>query len=909
MSLINKPTHTLKHSILYVSLMFVWTLVALGQKFPEKGVPPLKSFTPYEYFNTGKVWSIASAPNGMIYMAADRGLLEYDGKNWNHYSGSKGFTRSVKAINDSLLFTGSDLDFGVWKKNKHRGFDYTSLYPFEDDLQDVNEEFWKIHLLGNDVLFVSSQSIYVYKDDQLVKIAAPFSFEGSCQVDDVLYFFDKENGIYVFEDFSLKREYHLAEGINSEIVGMYRAEEGLMIVSRDKGLFLLNDKTIKPVESNLSVKLQMAKVFSFEPVGEQHVAFGTILKGLYIAGLDGEILHHVNRQKGLASNTLLSLHYSDAGKIWLGMDYGVSALDLKNSITTFYDYKGDFGTGYTAMLKDDIFYLGTNQGLYSSRWEDLNNKLESFKFELIPETEGQVWTLEKINNRLFMGHDKGLFAINGSAVEKIGNQEGVWTILPYKDFILTGNYNGISILQKTKGNPVFVKKMDLIYGSCNQLILEDDNVLWVNIPTFGIIRAVLDEKLNPAERIIFPKEEFEGNEAILKKNDSGIYVLTEQSRYVFDAEKRKFVSKGEPGFSIQIKDQLAGAYLPLALHPDYEFLPLYNGFALNYNKMEESGIERNNSLVLRKFEAFNNHDRVVLHPGAKVPFPLNNLWIEMIVPNRSQVLYQYKLQESGNWSPWGSENVFEFINLKHGDYELFVRAKTENHVSDEQIIEFGVAVPWYISWYANLFYFLLFVGLMYILYYWQKISLKKQKKKMLLKEQKSMRKQMEKHKQEINALEKKRLQKEYEQLKQQLKSKTIELANKAKDDEEKNRLLLSLKEKCEKAQQNPSLFDIKWTEMQRLLDSYLKIEDKTFEIQMDELHQEFFGKLKEQFPDLSSNDLRMCAYLRIGLNTKEIAEMLNIQPSSFYISRSRLRKKLRLKPEEDLYNFLTRMGE
>lgn len=120
----------------------------------------------------------------------------------------------------------------------------------------------------------------------------------------------------------------------------------------------------------------------------------------------------------------------------------------------------------------------------------------------------------------------------------------------------------------------------------------------------------------------------------------------------------------------------------------------------------------------------------------------------------------------------------------------------------------------------------------------------------------------------------------------------------------KNRLLLALKEKCEKAQQNPALFDIKWGEMQRMLDSYLKIEDKTFEIQMDELHQEFFRELKERSPDLSSNDLRLCAYLKIGLNSKEIAEILNIQPSSFYISRSRLRKKLNLKPSEDLYSFL-----
>lgn len=175
---------------------------------------------------------------------------------------------------------------------------------------------------------------------------------------------------------------------------------------------------------------------------------------------------------------------------------------------------------------------------------------------------------------------------------------------------------------------------------------------------------------------------------------------------------------------------------------------------------------------------------------------------------------------------------------------------------------------------------------------------------MLLKEQNSLRQQTEKHKQQIMLMEQKQLKAEYEQLKQQLKSKTIELAKKARDNEDKNRLLLDLKAKCEKAQKNPALFDMKWREMQRILDSYLTVQDKTFEIQMDELHQEFFKKLKERFPDLSNNDLRLCAYLKIGLNSKEIAELLNIQPSSFYISRSRLRKKLSLKPQEDLYNFL-----
>lgn len=173
-----------------------------------------------------------------------------------------------------------------------------------------------------------------------------------------------------------------------------------------------------------------------------------------------------------------------------------------------------------------------------------------------------------------------------------------------------------------------------------------------------------------------------------------------------------------------------------------------------------------------------------------------------------------------------------------------------------------------------------------------------------MKQQQTLREQAEIHQQQLMLLEQERLQAEYEQLKKQLKSKTIELTNKAKENDDKNKLLLTLKEKCEAARLNPAITKTALSDMQKLLESFLTIEDKTFEIQMDELHQEFFRKLNDLYPNLSSNDLRLCAYLKIGLNSKEIAEILNILPSSVYISRSRLRKKLNVHTDDDLYHYL-----
>ncbi|MBK9335845.1 MAG: hypothetical protein IPM98_04400 [Lewinellaceae bacterium] len=865
----------------------------------------LQNFTPAQYYDKGKIWDIRAAPNGIIYMAADKGLLEYDGRTWNSFKGSKGFTRSLLVLNDSLIYTGSDLDFGVWRKNNYQKFEYTSLYPFQEVVQEVNEEFWKIHRQRDDIVFVSSQNIYVHKDRQLIRIAAPHRIANSFSVNGILYFADEKLGLYIFDGFALKKVFEYPQNTKFHISGIYEDARGLVLATRDAGLYRYASGSLNRLDNALSEELKVAKVFNFEPIGQLYLAFGTVLKGLYIADLDGNIIHHVNKYKGLSSNTVLCLHYSPSGKLWLGMDYGVAALNLKSRFTTFYDYRGDFGAGYTALLKDGDFYLGTNQGLYCCRWEDLNDNLEFFRFQLIRGTEGQVWSLENIDNSLLMGHDKGLFLLKGNTVEKLNGQDGAWTILPYKDYLLTGNYNGISIFKKSGAAWKFLKKMDLIAGSCNQIILENDSILWINIPNFGIIRAVLDKDLYPADRLIFPEATFEGNDPFLLKDEQGVHLATDQFQYTFNAAERKFIQKEIPAnASSGAGELLSRVYQSRALHPDYAFYPASNGFLLKHLKSTAGITQDRFSIVFRGIEAFNNDQRVAVEPEMKVPYSLNNFEIKYIVPGYDDVVYQYKLNDSDHWSPWVSENSTKLIDLNVGTHTLLVRAKIQDTVTGFSPISFRVAPPWYLSWLAFLSYLILLSSAVYAIHYWKKQSLKKQQDKLLQRKQDALREQAEQHKQEILSLEQERLQAEYNQLKKNLRSKTIELAKQARENEEKNRLLLSLKEKCAMAQENPSLFKMKWKEMERLLESYIKAEDQIFEIQIDELHQEFFKKLKTKFQSLSNHDLRMCAYLKIGIDSKEIAEILHIQPSSFYISRSRLRKKLELKADENLYDFL-----
>ncbi|MGD9994222.1 MAG: helix-turn-helix transcriptional regulator [Salinivirgaceae bacterium] len=66
----------------------------------------------------------------------------------------------------------------------------------------------------------------------------------------------------------------------------------------------------------------------------------------------------------------------------------------------------------------------------------------------------------------------------------------------------------------------------------------------------------------------------------------------------------------------------------------------------------------------------------------------------------------------------------------------------------------------------------------------------------------------------------------------------------------------------------------------------------------------YFKRLKEAYPKLTNNDIRLCSYLRMNFTSKEIAQLLNISTRAVEISRYRLRKKLSLEHNINLTDFL-----
>lgn len=89
----------------------------------------------------------------------------------------------------------------------------------------------------------------------------------------------------------------------------------------------------------------------------------------------------------------------------------------------------------------------------------------------------------------------------------------------------------------------------------------------------------------------------------------------------------------------------------------------------------------------------------------------------------------------------------------------------------------------------------------------------------------------------------------------------------------------------------------------------LQVDEKMeiFQENIEQVNREFYDALSKDYPDLTKSEKELCGLIRLNLSNKEIASLRNISPKSVKMGRYRLRKKLNLSPEEDIYEFLQKI--
>ncbi len=123
---------------------------------------------------------------------------------------------------------------------------------------------------------------------------------------------------------------------------------------------------------------------------------------------------------------------------------------------------------------------------------------------------------------------------------------------------------------------------------------------------------------------------------------------------------------------------------------------------------------------------------------------------------------------------------------------------------------------------------------------------------------------------------------------------------------QKNTFIQELMDNLESIKNSPEKFKMEFRRIVMLLKKE-NASDKDWEVfktYFADVHNDFDQKLKTLYADISEKEIRLAAFLRMNLTTKEIAATLNVLPDSILKSKYRLKKKLKLDKETDLTSFL-----
>ena len=929
---------------IYILLFFLDCFFCYSQE-----LPPIQVYSPSIYNGENQNWDVSQSNSKFIYIANNHSLLEFDGEVWQKYPSPNGSViRSVTTVGE-VIYTGCYMEFGFWQKNALGKLEYTSLSAtLHEPLLD-DEEFWNIKVIDGSILFQSLNRIYIYNSNSRTfrvieaETAKPLVFHLK---NNGIYFQRKGMGIFKMAGNESVAVSLADEVRNTPVVGIYELQDGLVYIL-DDGRFLRegpNNKLV-PWQPVKNIGIEGLSFYSSLQLGDGSLILGSISDGIYHISEEGKLIRKINQQQGLNNNTILKIFEDYDANLWLAHDNGLSVLNLSSPFNEFNDKAGKIGVVYTSAYHKGRLYLGTNQGLYVRQGGNDTG------FVFIEGTEGQVWNLQIIDDTLFCGHNNGTFIIDGDRADIIANNSGTWglkKIAGNPNRLLQGNYNGLSLLAKRDDHWELEGKIEGFNISSRFFEIVEESKIIVSHEYKGLFILDLDSGYHGVRSV--DQQDGMGYATSLALFDNQLLYATNNGVFSWNRTDGKFEwsdvyatvfeVEGDEPLSILIPDPKSGRlwrfadYDILYVEPsDLDGAPKLTKIAIPSffrSNLGVSGFENINAIsddhyligtsngyvtldldkvALKEYQIHLNKVAKEFYdqPSIEVPldsivnfsFKENNLHFSYSVPEYdkyTEVRYQYQLVGLyDKWSNWTFDAFASFENLPFGEYEFKVRAvvggvPTENVAS----YDFKINRPWYWSKLAIVIYILSLIALLFLIHRLYRRYYRKQQERILKENQRKLKRKKIKSQKKI-------VQIRNEKLEQEIESKNRELAVSTMSLIKKNEFLNAIKDQLKKADGQQAIRSVI-----RTIDRNINNEDdwKFFEEAFNNADKHFLKKIKELHPELTANDLRLCAYLRLNLSSKEIAPLLNISTRSVEVKRYRLRKKMDLPHEDGLVEYI-----
>ena len=488
------------------------------------------------------------------------------------------------------------------------------------------------------------------------------------------------------------------------------------LASDDKIYQVINNNVVWAAGEHLpsngfSVFAGQSRVTQIQQLENGEKAVSTNGDGLIIVDAQDREIMRITEANGLCSNNVSHITYDKFGTIWGATDNGIFAIAYPSIYTRFTSHEGLHGEVVTIKKMGNHIYAGTLSGLYR-----LNGSL----FEMVGQLSYACWQLQLQGQNLLAATSDGIFRITPDNKVQQLTTANTLSLLPDGNSFYSGEMDGIYLntpsgrkkisdiekviyMYKDKQGTIWLQNL---YGKIWRAFQpysasKDPDAISTLVDMNGTILPMTTSTTQPFPYPAFSYTDLEGVTWLTNSKSRKIYAY-------YNGKKDEELSENVyPLMDLSIRAMLR----------DKNTLWIGGDKGINIIDYTRQEILKNTKPVLKIRTFTMNGDSILWGGYGKCPTTLpdlpssvNNISISYSIEHSSLLLltqYRYRMNNH-DWSPWSTETQEDFVNLPHGNYNFEVQARDAfGQLSDPVSISFAVQSPLYLRWWMILLYILL----------------------------------------------------------------------------------------------------------------------------------------------------------------------------------------------------------
>lgn len=646
----------------YFLISSTFCLSAMGQ-----GMPMVRNYAAEDYHAHNFNFDIKTGADGMVYTANFEGLLYYDYVDW-HTIYTPGYTRITVVYRDRKD--------SIWAA----GFNFVG----------------KVRYRANGVPY-------------LHRVGQANDFKGEVQEllekDGQMFFADDNGRVYQTDGDRITLKKQVSKKASVSIFDVVDVEA---MLRGDANYHLIDTTQTIPLDNGCSVMVRRDK-------------------GLFVIGSDKKPLYTVDESNGLCSNGIVWVNYDGKGRLWGATENGIFSLALPSAYTFFTSNEGITGEVLCITEFDKKIYVGTNNGLFQ-----LNDR----KFTQVADISHACWGMATTQQGLIAATSNGICLISPTGVVRHLTTATALSLLAEDHELYSGEMDGVYLNDTKTGSRKKVCGLERVL----KIIKDDDGTIWLQ----SILGEIWCKKTGDSQ--FKPYKEGQSDELVATvvslHNQIVIANVDEDDPFPYplysytDSQGVTWLTNSEGKALYRWKDgrrlddmtpllhALRGMRVRALMTRGKEvWIGGDQGLTLINTAADDPALQHQPRLLIRS--VILNGDSVLWGGFGTMPEELpeldsgdRNLHMTFsleCVPMVGETFYRYRLDD-GSWSVWSEDQDADYLNLHYGSHIFEVQGLDPfGRETEVTTVQFYISYPFYMKWYMNVIYLLLFGLLAYAL--------------------------------------------------------------------------------------------------------------------------------------------------------------------------------------------------